>query len=212
MVATLMLSVVAIIASNINDRCLNISYKRIFFTKFLYKNNCVTLAFNMLIAVFIGFIEYLLGLRIMLFITLISTTYFLVQLLIMMYIMVSKKSLMYIRLYDTIETDKEVLEKCVIKVKDWNVSHRENTHNQYIIQELALLKRLEDNTDNVEEKNKCKGCAIILICNEKDYLDFENNLDYKIHDINLFNNVDEKNDYKHWLKQLHNDVVIKFLN
>lgn len=203
MVAALMLSVVTIIACNVNDRCLNISYKRIFFKPFVYKNNYVTLAFKMMITIFIGIIEFFLGLRIMLFFTLIITTYFLFRLLEMTYVMISKKSLIYIRLYDTIKIDNNVFKICVDKIRDWQISKNESSHNQYIIQELALLQLIIEKSDNEEDIIKCKECASNLIGKEDAYFKNENTLNEKISKTHLFDkDVDKKQEFIRWLKQL----------
>ena len=197
MVATLMLSVVAIIAGNVNDRCLNISYKRIFFKLFIYKNNYITLAFKMLITIFFGVFEYLFALKGTLFFTLICSLFFLFQMLKMTYVMISKKSLIYIRLYYFIKSEDDILKICVNKVRDWNISV--NSHNQYIIQELALLKLIGDKSDE-KDKKLCDERALKLIENEKEYL--KNNIDIKIEKTRLFDADNDKNNFRVWIDDL----------
>lgn len=204
MVATLMLTVVSIIAPSVNDRCLNISYKRIFFKPFIYEHNYITLAFNMIITIFISLIEFLFGLRIMQFFTLIITIYFLVQLVEMSYIIISKKSLVYIRLFNAIKNDKDdVLEICIDKIKNWQISKKGNIHNQYIIQELAILYLIENKSENAPNVTMiCRECASKLIQGEKDYLEDQNGLDRKIKNTQLFDKCEDIEKYKYWLINL----------
>lgn len=197
MVATLMLSVVAIIAGNVNDRCLNVSYKRIFFKSFIYKNNYITLAFKMLITILLGVFEFLFVLRGTLFFTLICTLYFLFQMLEMTYVMISKKSLIYIRLYYSVNFNSDVLKICVNKVRDWKISVE--SHNQYLIQELALLKLLGDKS-NESDKTMCNNHALQLMSKEKKYL--LNNIDIKIDKTHLFDDLNDKTSFQEWLEEL----------
>ena len=140
-ISAICISVMSLFMENINDRVVNMSVKRIYFNKFLYKPNYITRIMLIMGHLVLAFLSYIFNCFVSSIIIFALGMYQVFRLMLMTYYFLSKRSKVYEVLWDKLQSkDKEKIYEVILeKLTYIDKIEINKVHNSYYRQEIKTL-------------------------------------------------------------------------
>lgn len=166
-ISAIFISVISLVLENINDRVINLSVKRIYFKRFIYRPNYITrvvILLSQAVLSFLAFIFECYGGSIIIFVLGMYQVFRLIQ---MTYYFLSKRSKIYKRIWDELQSkNKAEIYNVILKKLTYIKKTYENKgHNSYYKEELKtiyLLNNIAINSRDSEHLQILQSAANVI--------------------------------------------------